>query len=218
VTRRLLLLAASAGAALVAVAWRLTAAGPALLPHATAARSQVEPAPLCPWREPQQDLHRFFPGATGSHEETRILSQLRVALIHELGRPLTAEEMLLRPYGVVRGAAPLGSVLLHRVKGEFGAIELVLAVQPDGRVRGLRLQRQREPVAAVLTSSHWLNAFRGKTAESPLRVGEDLPAVPTDARRSAEAIASGVRTSLILLRASEPGKRERVEHDHGRRA
>src|SRR5206468_125458 len=111
----------------------------------------------------------------------------------------------LRPYRVVNGAATLGTVLVRRVKGEFGAIELVLAVKPDGRVRGFRLQRQREPeaVAAVLTSPRWLAAFQGKSADSPLRVGEELPAVPPQARTSAAAIAEGVRAALILLRAAE---------------
>ena len=203
-TRRLVILLVAA-TALVAGVWRLTSAGPAIPVHTAAAHSFVEAAPLCPWREPERDLRRFFPGATGSYEELRILSHLRVALIHDLGRPLTAEEMLLRPYQVVKGTAPLGSVLVRRVKGEFGAIELVLAVSPDGRVRGVRLQRLREPepVAALLTSSRWLGAFQGKTADSPLRVGEDLPAVPTEAGVSARAIAAGVRASLILLRAAE---------------
>jgi hypothetical protein len=208
-SRRLLGLVGAA-AALVAGAWCLTAAGPAIPTHTATTRPFVEAASLCPWREPERDLRQFFPGATGSHEGLKILSHLRVALIHDLGRPLTSEEMLLRPYYVVKGAAPLGSMLVRRVKGEYGAIELVLAVSTDGHVRGLRLQRQREPepAAAVLTSPCWLGAFRGKTASSPLRVGEDLPTVPTEARRSADAIADGVRASLILLRAAEQHGRD----------
>lgn len=205
-----LLIALVAAAALAAGAWRLTAAGPAIPTHTAAAHPLIEAAPLCPWRDPEGDLLRFFPGATGHREELKILSHLRVALIHDLGRPLTAEELLLRPYRITAGAAPLGSVLVRRVKGEFGAIELVLAVAPDGRVRGLRLQRQREPtsVAALLTSPRWLDAFQGKSADSPLRVGEDLPAVPRKARISADAIADGVRASLILFRAAEQHGRD----------
>jgi hypothetical protein len=170
----------------------------------------VESAPLCPWREPQRDLRQFFPGATGIREETRILSHLRVALIHDLGRPLTAEEMLLRPFRILMGRQPVGTVLVRRVKGEFGAIELVLAVTPDGRVRGVRLQRQREPeaVAAALTSPGWLGAFRKKSADSPLRMGEDLPTVSGEATVSAKAVEEGVRSLLILLRAAELHGRE----------
>jgi hypothetical protein len=197
-------LALAAAVSAVGTVWRLASGGPEIPAH-TAAHASVESAPLCPWREPQQDLRQFFPGATGIHEETRILSHLRVALIHELGRPLTAEEMLLRPFRIMKGGERLGTVLVRRVKGEFGAIELVLAITPEGRVRGLRLQRQREPeaVAAALTSPEWQSAFREKSADSPLRVGEDLPAVSREATVSAQAIAEGVHSLLILLRAAE---------------
>jgi len=201
-------LAVAAGA--FGAAWRLASGGPEIPAHTAAAHALVEPAPLCPWREPQRDLRQFFPGATGIHEETRILSHLRVALIHDLGRPLTAEEMLLRPFRILKGGKLVGTMLVRRVKGEFGAIELVLAVTPDGRVRGLRLQRQREPeaVAAGLTSPKWLGAFREKTAGSPLQVGKDLPGVSSEASVSAKAVAAGVRSLLVLLRAAELHGRE----------
>jgi hypothetical protein len=69
----------------------------------------------------------------------------------------------------------------------------------------VRLQRQREPlvVASALDRPAWRAAFAGKTADSRWRVGDDLPAVPTAARRSAQAIADGARIALILLRAAE---------------
>jgi hypothetical protein len=175
-----------------------------------AAHTHQESAPLCPWREPERDMRRFFPGSTGTHEELRILSHLRLAFLHDLGRPLAAEELLLRPYRVLRGSERVGTVLVRRVKGEYGAIELVLAVAPDGHVRGLRLQRQREPeaVAAALTSPGWLGAFQGKSADSPLRLGEDLPRVDSEAGISASAVAAGVRSLLILLRAAEKQGRD----------
>jgi hypothetical protein len=169
--------------------------------------STIEAAPVCPWREPKRDLRTFFPGATGVHEERRILSHLRLTLIRELGRPLSPGEMLLRPFHVVQGSRAVGTVLLRRVKGEFGAIELVLAVAADGQVRGVRIQREREPerIAAALTDPHWLASFRGKTADSSLRPGEDLLPVPEEARVSATAVAEGVRSLLILLRAGAGG-------------
>jgi hypothetical protein len=160
---------------------------------------------LVPWRDPTGDLAQFFPGATGYRAETRILSHLRVALARELGHPPSGDDLLLRFYRVLRGSRPVGSILVRRVKGEFGAIELVLAVTPAARVRGMRLQRQREPapVAAALQRPAWRAAFAGKTADSPWRVGEDLPPVPPAARRSAQAIADGARMALVLLRAAE---------------
>jgi hypothetical protein len=198
---------------LVGGIWHLSSGSSGtVLTHPGSAGGHVEPAPLCPWREPERDLRRFFPGATGTRSELRILSHLRLALLPELGRPLTADEFLLRPVRVLRGSERLGTVLVRRVKGEYGAIELVLAVTPDGRVRGVRLQRQREPetIAAALTSPRWLGAFQGKSAAAPLRIGADLPAVPPQALPSARAMAEGVRSLLILLHAAETRGRRGV--------
>jgi hypothetical protein len=208
--RRAVAALALGGALLAGGAWWATSRGSDLPTHTATAHSHIEAAPLCPWREPERDLQRFFPSATGAREQLRILSHLRLALIHDLGRPLTAEEFLLRPYRAVRGQERLGTILVRRVKGEFGAIELVLAVTPEGQVKGLRLQRQREPepIAAALTSPEWLNAFRGKSADSPLRLGEDLPQVPHEAIVSAAAVADGVRSLLVLLRAAETQGRD----------
>jgi hypothetical protein len=164
---------------------------------------------LVPWRDPASDLAAFFPGARGYRAETRILSHLRLSLAQHLGHPPTGDDLLLRYYRVLRGSRPVGSILVRRVKGEYGAIELVLAVTPAARVRGVRLQRQREPapIAAALQGPAWRAAFAGKTADSRWRVGEDLPPVPPAARASAQAIADGARTALILLRASALGSR-----------
>jgi hypothetical protein len=165
------------------------------------------PVGLVPWRDPDGDLAAFFPGATGYRPETRTLSHLRLQLARDLGRPPGSDDLLLRFYRVQREARSVGVILVRRVKGEYGAIELVLAVTPQGRVRGARLQRLREPGASAtaLESPAWRAGFAGKTAESPWQVGVDLPPVPAPARRSAQAVAEGARNALLLLRAAERG-------------
>lgn len=169
----------------------------------------VEPAPPCPWREPEADVPRFFPGATRWQSETRILSGLRVELTGRLGRPPAAEELLLQFHRVFRDATEVGTVLTRRVPGEHGSIELVLAVDSAGAVRGLRLQRWREPepIRAALTNASWLRAFVGKRAGDACRPGVDLPAVPAAAQASAAAVAEGVRSLLILRDCAEHAQR-----------
>jgi hypothetical protein len=159
------------------------------------------PAPLCPWREPAADLKRFFPNATRHELEIRILSGRRQELAEQLGRTPTGDENALHVYRVYDGPTPLGVVLTRRVKGAYGAIELVLAVNPDERVSGLRLQRLREPESAAnaLQNPDWLHSFAGKRATDSWKLGQDVPEVAADARSSAEAIVEGVRSLLILL-------------------
>lgn len=175
----------------------------------------LEAAPICPWREPAEDLKRFFPGEPRYETETRILSGLRLELTKRLGRSPGPEEISLQLHRVGEMKHPLGSILTRRVKGEHGAIEVVVAVGEDGRVRGVRLQRQREPtpIAEALERKDWLTSFSGKSADSAWQLGRDIPAVPAEARVSAEAIVDGVRSLLILLdTASAPNSILRKEH------
>jgi hypothetical protein len=179
--------------------------------------SKIEIAPPCPWREPESDMQAFFPGATDYQSETpRVLSGLFLEIARRLGRRPTAEELLLRLNQVHRGQQLLGYVLTQRVKGEFGAIEIVLALRQDGQIQGLRLQREREPeaISAVLQSSTWLSAFQGKSAASDWHFGQDIPAVPAEARASAQGVVEGVRTLLILFDISRAANPQHSHHSH----
>ena len=172
------------------------------------------PAPLCPWREPVADLKRFFPDATREELEVRILSGQRMELAEQLGRTPTGDENALHVYHVYAGSTPIGVVLTRRVKGAYGAIELVLAVNSDGQVRGLRLQRLREPEpsAGEFQDPDWLRSFQGKRATDSWKLGQDVPGVTPDARPSAEAIVEGVRSLLILLARSGQANGPIVTH------
>src|SRR5437870_13286554 len=125
------------------------------VPHA-AHGQHIELAPMCPWRQPETDLRAFFPGATRHETEIRILSGERLELARRLGRMPAPEEHSLYLHRVYDAQRRLGTVLTRRVKGEYGAIEIVLAANPDGRVRGVRYQRLREPerIASALQSRH----------------------------------------------------------------
>src|SRR5207253_10179868 len=97
----------------------------------------------------------------------------------------------------------LGAVLVRRVKGEHGGIEIVTATDLRGAVRGDAIQSQREPdsIARQITGRTSLGAFVGKNASCNLRLAEDLPDVAPLARASAQAIADGVRSQLVMLSA-----------------
>lgn len=164
-----------------------------------------EAAPMCPWRDPVSDLKQFFPDATRHSVEIRILSGRRVELGERLGRTPTGDENALQVWRVYATESLVGSVLTRRVKGEYGVIELVLAVEANGSVRGVRPQRLREPenIAQALQNPNWLRSFEGRRAESSWKLGEDIPGVPAEACASASAMIEGTRSLLILLATSE---------------
>jgi hypothetical protein len=167
----------------------------------------VEPAPLCPWREPDQDLPRFFPESSRWETETRVLSGLRDQLSKTLGRAPGPEEIALTLHRVYRDSQPLGAVLVRRVKGRDGAIEVVVAVSEQGRILNVRLQRMRErtSIAKAVSGPEWLGRFEGRT-ETDGWGTDNLKGMPPEAQQSGEAIREGIRTLLVLLAASEtPG-------------
>ena len=175
-----------------------------------------EAAPLCPWREPDLDLKSFFPEAKSYQAETRILSGVRSELASRLGRWPTGDENALRLNRVYQDGTAVGAILTRRVKGEYGGIELVLATDDHHNVRGLRLQRLREPEASAeaLQDQNWLNAFVGKRSGDPWHVGGDIPEVPASVRGSALAIVDGVRSLLILLEAADQQGPKLAEAHH----
>ncbi len=192
------------GLLIAVVAWRIGDGSSTDAPFEPKSKPP-QAAPLCPWRDPESDLKRFFPSATRYEPETRILSGRRLELAERLGRMPTADENALHLYRCFQEQAPVGDVLTRRAKGTYGAIELVLAVGTNGQVRALRLQRLREPdrIAAALQNPDWLRSFDGRHWNVSWNLGRDIPDVGPEARAPAEAIMDGVRSLLILLAVSE---------------
>jgi hypothetical protein len=202
--RRVILGAGALALLLAAVAWRIRVSSSAEPPFDP--KTQLPQAvPMCPWRDPASDLKWFFPDATRFEPETRILSGQRLELTERLGRPPTGDENALHLHRCYEQQTPLGAVLTRRVKGAYGAIELVLAVGTNGHARGLRLQRLREPepIAAALQNPDWLRSFDGLRLDTSWKLGRDIPDVAPEAIVSAEAIVAGVRSLLILLATSD---------------
>ena len=155
--------------------------------------------PMCPWREPESDLKRFFPSADDYRTDTLALSSIRQPILARLGPGGKIESNSLYVHRALQNGKPVGTLLVRRLPGPHGAIELVLAVDLFDRVAGLRIQRHREPerTAKHLTSAAFERRFRGLTAESVL---------PVDSRRAGEAglgLANAVRTMLIELDEAE---------------
>jgi hypothetical protein len=157
-----------------------------------------EPA-LCPWRNPTTDMTVFFPGATDYRTELYTLSAHRVELLRRLGPGTRIESHSLHVYRILKRGQAVGAVMVRRFSAPHGAMEVVIGVDSDGQAVGVRVQRQREPpeIAEPITKASWLAGFVGKAADSPVRVGDDIQAVPPAASPTAIALAAAVRARLI---------------------
>lgn len=164
----------------------------------------IESAPLCPWREPDRDMRAFFPSATHYTNETRILSGIRVELTKLLGRMPEADENSLNLHAIFSGNQEIGCVITRRVKGEHGAIELAVGINPQEEISGFRVQRMREPeeIASVLRGEHWQTRFLGRKYDRGWQ-DDDAMILPEAARFSGRAISEGMHSLLILRAAAE---------------
>ncbi len=163
---------------------------------------EQETAGLCPWRNMHGDMQAFFPGSDTSIDQILVVTSQRAAITKRLGRTPTGDENTLRAYKVMRGQSFVGTVITRRIRGEYGLIELVLAVDAKSSVvRYARIQRLREPdpAASALQSDAWLRQFRGLTGDSNWQAVAHSPILPAQALTSAAAITDAARTALILL-------------------
>jgi hypothetical protein len=177
---------------------------------------QVEP--MVSWREPAKDLPRFFPSATEHRQEAWILSSGRKDLQDMLGRHPEPDEYVLHLHRALAGEKPVGSIVVRRVKGTSGALELVIALTPEDRVKALRFQRSREPepVMKALTDAKWVGSFPGRGPEGDWTLGKGVPAVAPEAVEPAQGVADAVHSTLVMAQvARRKGLRdESSEHQH----
>lgn len=190
----------AAAAVLLKLGW-----GPGSIPHvATWHNSAAEAPSICPWRDPPNDLARFFGPSVSYSTEILVLSRARAWIVKAVGPTPEPLANVLYVRRVFRSGRVVGSILTGRAPGQFGVIEVVVAVDPGRRIIGVRIQRSREIGAAgrLIASERWLRAFRGKSARDAFRPGEDLPAVAPDVRPTAQAVAQEVRALVIELEAA----------------
>lgn len=170
---------------------------------------------VCPWREPERDMAAFFPGANRYRTVTLSLTGRRDKVVRRLGPGARQPGYSLRVHQVLQNEGHVGDVIVRRLAGPHGAMEVVVAVRPDGKVAGVRIQRLREPktVTAEITSARWLRSFVGRDASSRFRSGDDLAAVLPAAAGAADVISAAVR-AILIERAAGDALLDHEEHEH----
>jgi NosR/NirI family transcriptional regulator, nitrous oxide reductase regulator len=99
--------------------------------------------------------------------------------------------------GEMVGYAAVGSA-----PGYAGPVEMLVGVNPAGKILGVVLVQQRESPGffRLVTRSSLIANYAGEPITAPLRLGEDLDAI-TGATVSAEAVASAVRQATRQVAA-----------------
>lgn len=109
---------------------------------------------------------------------------------------------LLKVHLARQGGATLGYVVVDEVIGKFERITYAVGVNADGSVRQVEVLSYRESHGHEIRLPAWRKQFVGKTAASPLQVGDDIANI-SGATLSCTHVTEGVKrvvTWLDLLR------------------
>lgn len=169
-------------------------------------------ADVCVWRDPDRTMARLFPDARDYVTITKRVTLAAGKRIEAaLGRPLDHSEKAEFNFYDLRAlragkVTPVGTAMALAGKGEFGAIEVVVGMDPAGTIRAVYIQRSRERSNKIIRSTDFLRQFVGKTARDPLAFGADLNE-PKGAEVAAEAVRLTIR-KMLLFHQELAGTRE----------
>lgn len=158
-------------------------------------------ASLCVWRAPDEDITSIYDATSYKTVFEDIGDDLRARIEERLGYELDADETQFKFFPVFNGEEQVGTVMTHAGKGQFGVIEVVVAVIDTGTgaiVKAVRIQRDREKAKAAIRSKEFLGQFKGLTSSDGFEIGADLSSAEDGAERSSQAIANAVRKLLIV--------------------
>lgn len=97
----------------------------------------------------------------------------------------------------VLGKDNKGTAVAVSPRGYSGPIEMMVGIDPQGKVKGLKILNQRETpgLGANIVKPGFLNQFIGKSQKDPLEPKSDIDAI-TGATISSRAVCQGVKEAL----------------------
>ncbi|MHB8997224.1 MAG: hypothetical protein ACYC63_18410 [Armatimonadota bacterium] len=157
-------------------------------------------AALCVWRNPDADIKDFY--GSGSYRKIVVKVGAKKGAIEKLiGAKLDADENEMNFWPVTSNGKRVGTVASHLGKGDYGAIEVIMAIDDPAngpaKLKGIKIQRDREKHREALRSDTFLKQFNGKTAASPLKVGQDIKAAHPSAIKGSQIVALSVKKQLV---------------------
>lgn len=110
----------------------------------------------------------------------------------------TGSEIVAKVFEIAPGGQPAGYAFLVTPRGYGGPVTMVVGVDANGAVVGLRVSDHRETPglgSAVIENAGFVGQFRKKTGADPVEIGRDIDAV-SGSTITSKALAAGVRAAL----------------------
>jgi hypothetical protein len=161
-------------------------------------------ASLCVWRQPDSDISGIFGSGSYKTVFVDIPDSMKLKIEKRLGASLDADETQFKFFPVFKGTKRVGTVMTHAGKGQFGAIEVVVAVVEGDSgpvIKEVRIQRDREKAKAALRGKEFLGQFKGMSANDDFQIADDesgLHSAAPGAEKASQAVATAARKLLIV--------------------
>ena len=145
---------------------------------------------------PAQAEQALFPEAERFESRELLLDAAQMQQLAERGLRARSARWPLRV--ALRGNTVLGHVVVDNVLGKFELISYAVGLGADGAVRQVEVLSYRESHGHEIRLPAWRRQFVGKTAASPLQLGEDIANI-SGATLSCQHVTDGVRRIVAVL-------------------
>ena len=146
---------------------------------------------------PQQAQQALYPNADrfDARDVHLDAAQLQALQLHYgvNGRSATWKVLV-----AMQGNKALGYVVVDNVVGKFEMITYAVAVNVDGTVKQIEILSYRESHGGEIRLPAWRQQFVGKTAQSPIKTGNDIANI-SGATLSCSHVAEGVKRIVSVL-------------------
>lgn len=155
-------------------------------------------AEVCVWRNPERTMVKIFPQASDYKTITKQISPEQKEIMEKrLGVVIASDESREWIYYEITGPndRPHGYIIADAETGEYGVIEIVMGITPEGQIVDVYIQRTREK-NKEFQSREFLDQFKGKSINNELELGKDI----TTAKEllSHQQVVIGVRKMLLF--------------------
>ncbi|HET6439688.1 MAG TPA: FMN-binding protein [Anaeromyxobacter sp.] len=147
----------------------------------------------------EQALAEAFPEAQTFELRAVSLSPEQLGLLRQrLGEPVRKASWTARI--ARKDSTALGVLVVDEVIGKSERITYAVGINKNGAIRSVEILSYRESHGQEVRLPAWRRQFAGKTAASPLRVGEDIANI-SGATLSCSHVTAGVRQIVAVVEA-----------------
>lgn len=145
----------------------------------------------------EEALNIAFPEADRIEERTVIIREEQKERIQSLAK-VEKNSGTFTYYEGIKENETIGYAVITNASGKFSYITFMVVVDPKGRIEMVEVLVYWELYGAEIRQNRFLQQFRGKTINDPLRLNSDIDAV-TGATISSRAMTNGIKEILAYL-------------------